>query len=162
VYDRTAALWQTDDIRVAKGEQEVMREGVRRIVVAAGIAACFVPAISSAFDAVDEILWPYRGTFPAYPAEAPDGKPVHFSVFTGLMHDNNLFRLSDSTDPQATLGTSSRSDNIWRIGASLDANIPVSRQNILVNARVEQRDYNRFDALDHTAYKVGAAWNWAV
>ena len=139
-----------------------MKQRIRRAILAAGAAACFSPAVTNAFDAVDEILWPYRGTFPAYPAEPPDGKTVHFSAFTGLMHDDNLVRLSDSTDAQTVLGTSARSDNIWRYGASLDANIPISRQNILVNARIEQRDYNRFDALDHTAYKVGAGWNWTV
>ena len=134
-----------------------MKQRVRHVILAAGIAACCSPAVSSAFDAVDEVLWPDRGTFPAYPAEPPDGRTVRFSAYTGLMHDDNVLRLPDNA-----IAPNGRSDTIFRLGAALDANIPISRQNILVNARVERRDYDRYDVLDHTAYRGNAAWNWTV
>src|SRR5262245_19422413 len=109
-------MGNTCDIR----GREVMKQGVRRVILAAGIAACFRPAASRAFDAVDEILWPDRGTFPAYPAEPPDGRTVRFSAYTGLMHDDNVLRVPDNA-----VTPNGRSDNIFRLGASLDANIPV-------------------------------------
>jgi exopolysaccharide biosynthesis operon protein EpsL len=139
-----------------------MKERVRQLVLAAGVAACCSPSVSSAFQAVDEMLWPERGVFPAYPAEPADGRTIRYSVFSGLLHDNNLFRLSDSADPVTAIGSSERSDTIFRVGAGIDANLPISRQNILLNARFELREFDRFDLLDHTAYRFGGAWNWRV
>ncbi len=126
------------------------------------IALACSPSFASAFQAIEEIQWPDSGRFPAYPQDPPDGRNVRFSVYGGAMYDNNLFRLSDSTDSQATIGSTDRSDTITRFGAGLKGDIPVSRQRILFEARLEHRDFDRFGFLDHDAYRVGAAWKWAA
>jgi len=142
--------------------KNLMKQQVRQMILFVGIAACCSPSVSSAFQAVDEMLWPERGIFPAYPAEEADGKTVRFSVFSGLLHDSNPFRLSDSTNPATTIGSSSKSDTIFRYGAGVDADLPISRQKVQLNARVERRDFDRFDVLDHTAYRLGAGWKWVA
>lgn len=126
------------------------------------IALACSPSISPAFQSIEEIQWPDSGRYPAYPQEPPDGRKVRFSVFGGVLRDSNLFRLSDSTDPQTVLGTTERADTIARFGVGLKGDIPVSRQRILFEAQVEHRDFDRFGFLDHDAYRLGAAWKWAA
>ncbi|MCW5603387.1 MAG: hypothetical protein KIT18_02395, partial [Burkholderiales bacterium] len=105
-------------------------------------------------------MWPHEGKFPAYPVEETDGRRIQFSVSGGLHRDSNLFRLSDSVDPQTVLGTGSRSDTAYRIGAGLRADIPASRQRLLLDAHVDHYNYDRFRVLDHAAYRAGATWKW--
>ena len=119
----------------------------------------YLPAAAPALDVPDELKWPETGAFPAYPPEA-DERRVRFSVLGSVDHDSNPFRLSDSTDPQATLGSSEKSDTLVRYGAGLKADLPARQQRILLDAWVVQNDYHRFDVLDHTAYRAAAAWKW--
>jgi exopolysaccharide biosynthesis operon protein EpsL len=118
------------------------------------------PMAASAFQTGDELTWPADGKFPAYPPEQPDGRSIKFSVFGGLHRDSNLFRLSDSVDPQTAIGSSEKSDTIRRLGVGLKAAIPVSRQRFLFDAQIEDYDFDRFGFLDHRAYRAGAAWKW--
>lgn len=112
----------------------------------------FVSAPAASFQSIETLFWPESGRFPAYTPEPPDGHIAKFSVFTGLMHDSNLFRLSDNANPA--------SDTIARFGARVDAALPVSRQRILFIAEVDRRDYDNFGFLDHTAYRLGGTWKW--
>lgn len=124
------------------------------------VALACVPASAWPFQTTDDINWPREGAFPAYPVEGPDGRRVQFSVSGGLYHDSNLFRLSDSADAQSVLGTGKKSDNVYRLGAGLKADLPVSRQRVLLDAHVDYYDYDRFGVLDHAAYRAGATWKW--
>lgn len=126
------------------------------------IALACSPSFTSAFQTIEEIQWPDSGRFPAYPQDPPDGRNVRFSVFGGAMHDSNLFRLSDSTDPLTAIGSTKRSDTITRFGAGLKGDIPVSRQRILLEAQFERRNFDHFGFLDHNAYRLGAGWKWAA
>ena len=134
----------------------------RLTTIFAAAALLGMSAAGNAFEILEEIAWPATGRFPAYPQEPPDGKTVRFSVFTGLMHDNNLFRLSDSVNPVTTLGTTEKSDTIFRYGAGVDVDLPISRQRLLLNAQVERRDFDEFGFLDHTAYRLGGVWRWVA
>ena len=134
---------------------------VRARTIAIITLACS-PVTSSAFQTIEEIQWPESGRFPAYSREPDDGRNVRFSVFGGVMRDDNLFRLSDATDPLTTIGSTNRADTIYRYGARLRGDVPASRQRILFEAEVDRRDYHNFGFLDHNAYRLGLAWKWAA
>lgn len=119
-------------------------------------------AAASAFQSVDDIMWPSEGRFPAYPAEPPDGRNVRFFVFGGVKRDNNLFRLSDGADPRIVLGSTEKSDTVSHLGIGLKADVPVSRQRLQLDAQVEHHDFDRFGFLDHEPYRLKAAWKWAA
>ncbi|HKA38134.1 MAG TPA: XrtB/PEP-CTERM-associated polysaccharide biosynthesis outer membrane protein EpsL [Burkholderiales bacterium] len=130
--------------------------------IAAVVLACFpaaAPAQTTTQLTIDDIFWPDRGKFPAYSAEIDESK-VQFSIFGGVLRDSNPFRLSDSTDTQATLGTTSKADTVSRAGVGLKADLPFSRQRLLLDLQVQGVNYHTFDVLDHTAYRASGAWNW--
>jgi exopolysaccharide biosynthesis operon protein EpsL len=129
--------------------------------LAAATLLCF-PALTAAFQTVDNIDWPESGRFPAYPVEPPDGRPVRLFVYGGVLHDSNIFRLSDSVNPVTAIGSSEKSDTVYRAGAGLNADIPVSRQRILLDAQIEHREFDRFSVLNHDPYRLGATWKWAA
>lgn len=126
---------------------------LRRIGIA--VLLC-LPAVASGFETTEDIVWPDQGSFPAYPPE-PDSRRVQFSVSGGVHHDNNIFRLSDRA---AVPGVTDKSDTIYRVGIGLKADLPVSRQRFLFDAKVDNYTYDRYDQLDHVAYRAGAAWKW--
>lgn len=53
-------------------------------------------------------------------------------------------------------------DVITRIGAGVDLNMPISRQQVLATARAEQVLYDTNDSLDHQDVEGRALWNWVV
>jgi exopolysaccharide biosynthesis operon protein EpsL len=126
---------------------------------AAALALACLPAAVSALQTIEDISWPEDGRFPAYPPE-PDERKVRFSVFGGATYDSNLFRLSDSTDPQTTIGSTSKSDTVYRAGLGLKADLPFSRQRVLLDFQVADVNYHTFDFLNHTEYRASGAWNW--
>lgn len=132
-----------------------------RIILTVTALLCF-PAAASAFQTIDNMKWPEQGGFPAYPPEPPDGRTVRFFVYGGVMRDSNIFRLSDSTNPQTAIGSTEKSDTIYRAGAGLKADIPVSRQRILLDAQIEHQEFDRFSILNHDPYRLGAAWKWVA
>lgn len=129
--------------------------------IAAAVLACF-PAAVSAVQITDELYWPDQGKFPAYSAETDESR-VRFSIFGGVYRDSNPFRLSDSTDPQTTIGSTSKADTVYRAGAGLKADLPFyERQRVVLDFQAENINYHNFDVLDHTAYRARGAWNWAA
>lgn len=130
-----------------------------RLTPMAALALAWLSTAAAADQTTDQISWPEQGLYPAYPQEAPAG-PVERFVSAGAYHDSNLFRLSDSASAQAILGTTQRSDDVRRLGAGLKADWRISRQQLLVNARVDDFRYSRFAFLDHTAYQADATWIW--
>lgn len=124
-----------------------------------GIAALMcLPAVASGYETTEDILWPDRGRFTGYPQET-DPRRVQFSVSGGIYHDDNIFRLSDSA---VVPGVTERSDTIYRVGLGLRADIPVSRQRLLLDANIDNYTFDHNSLLDHVAYRAGAAWRWQV
>lgn len=119
-----------------------------------------LPAVASGqgFDTTEDILWPDQGRFTGYPAE-PDPRRVQFSVSGGIYHDDNIFRLSDSVAVPAGF---SKSDTVYRVGMGLRADLPVSQQRFLFDAKVDNYTFDKNGILDHIAYRAGAAWRWQV
>jgi exopolysaccharide biosynthesis operon protein EpsL len=128
---------------------------------AAAVAMMCLSATTYALETLDEIYWPETGRFPAYPAERDD-RPVRFFVQGGIDRDSNVFRLSDTTNPVTVLGTTRKSDTIYRAGAGLRADVLSGRQHFLVDVLAEYNDYNEFSLLDHTSYHGSATWRWVV
>lgn len=125
-----------------------------------GIAVMLsLPAAASALETTEDIVWPEEGRYPAYPQER-DERPVQFSVSGGYYHDDNVFRLSDNA-PLPT-GITEKSDNIYRLGLGLRADLPISRQRVLIDAQVNNYAYDRYSGLDHVDYRAGAAWRWVA
>jgi exopolysaccharide biosynthesis operon protein EpsL len=120
------------------------------------------PAAAPAFQTIDNITWPTEGRFAAYPVESADGRPVRFYIYGGMLHDSNIFRLSNSANPLTAIGSTDKSDTIYRVGAGFKADIPVSRQRILLDAQLEHREFDRFTVLNHDPYRLGAAWKWVA
>ncbi len=131
---------------------------MKRKTITALVLLC-VPATGFALDTLDTIRWPDEGRFPAYSLE-PDERKVRLFVFGDVDRDSNPFRLSDTANTQATLGTTEKSDTVVRAGVGLKADLPVSRQRLLFDLRGEQNDYRRFDLLDHFAYRGSGTWRW--
>lgn len=115
-----------------------------------------LPTVASGFEMVEDIQWPEDGRFTGYPAET-DPRPVQFSVSGGIYHDDNVFRLSDSAVVPAGVH---KSDTIYRVGVGLRANLPVSQQRIVLDARVNSYTFDNNDRLDHVEYRGSAAWRW--
>jgi len=111
------------------------------------------------YQTIDDIRWPDEGNFPAYPRE-PDERPLKFSVSGGVYYDSNVFRLSDSVNPQTVLGTSQRSDTVGRLGVGVKGDVPIDRQRILFDAALDAYNYKRFGLLDNDSYRAGIAWLW--
>ena len=44
------------------------------------------------FEAIETIPWPYRGSFPAYPAET--ARPTEVWAQAGFLYDSNAFRFA--------------------------------------------------------------------
>jgi len=79
-----------------------------------------------------------------------------------VTRDSNLFRLSDSANTVALLGTDQREDTYTRgeLGFRTDAN--AGRQHFNVNGNVNHSRFDRFSYLDNTGGTANAVWNWAV
>jgi len=130
------------------------------LATAVAVAFCAAPAVSQAYMTTDDLIWPDSGAYPAYPAPAPDGHVVHAWVSGGYYHDDNLFRLSGSVNPVPLLGRSDKSDNITRLGLGLKADVPVSRQHLVLEAQMDSYHYDHFSLLNNTAYSASGTWQW--
>lgn len=116
-------------------------------------------ALAQHFEAVDTIPSATSGRFPAYPAEAP--RPTEIYLRGGILHDNNLFRLSDSANTRAVLGTDSRSDTVTRAGAGIrHEQLIIGRQRVRLAADIDRYDFDRYSQMNNTAYGLRGEWLW--
>jgi exopolysaccharide biosynthesis operon protein EpsL len=128
---------------------------------AAVLLALAAPGVALAqhFDAVDTIPSATSGRFPAYPVEAT--RPTEIYVRGGILRDDNVFRLSNSANASAILGTSDRSETITRAGVGIrhEQRI-IGRQSVRLTANIDRYDYKRFTLLNHTEYGFRGEWLW--
>jgi exopolysaccharide biosynthesis operon protein EpsL len=98
----------------------------------------------------------------AQPAAALWNDRIELFASEAVTWDSNIFRVSDRLDPQATIGSSSRSDRILvhSLGATMD--IPVSLQRFQAGYTWFAQRYDRFDQLDFNGHTARANWLWAV
>ncbi|MDB5929094.1 MAG: hypothetical protein JWR60_801 [Polaromonas sp.] len=95
-------------------------------------------------------------------AHADELDTLQFKVGQSVQHDSNVFRLSESANTAALLGTSSRSDTIGvtTVGAKIDKSY--SLQRIELDITADRYSYKRFSSLDFTAVNYAAAWRWSL
>ena len=85
-----------------------------------------------------------------------------FEVFVGgaVTHDDNVFRLSNASDPAAVLGSSSKEDTYTTTSLGFRLDLPVRRQRFLAGLRWDQHRYDRYSVLDFTDHDGQAIWKW--
>ena len=98
----------------------------------------------------------------ALDVQADELDTLQFRVGQTWQYDSNVFRLSDSINNQAVIGTPSRSDHfgVTTIGAKIDKSYGLQRFKLDVNAH--RYNYKNFSRLDFTAVNYAAAWRWSV
>jgi exopolysaccharide biosynthesis operon protein EpsL len=77
-----------------------------------------------------------------------------------VSHDSNVFRISQSADPQATIGSSERSDTWYNTGIGVRLDMPISRQRVLASLNWNQIRYDRFTGLNHIDRNGNVNWIW--
>lgn len=90
-----------------------------------------------------------------------DGRLVPFLAYA-VVHDDNVFRLSEKLDPASVLGTPSKSDTYRTTSAGLNLDVPVGRQRIQGSLSFNQNRYDQFTVLDFNERHAQALWQWAA
>src|SRR3954470_10612476 len=112
--------------------------------IRAALALLLLPAYAAAFDTVDTIRFPNTGVYPAYPPEPGAARPVNFWLEGGVLHDNNIARLSSGANTATALGNSDRSDVVTRLGGGVRGEQRIyGRQTIRFEARGDQYWYDK-------------------
>lgn len=93
-------------------------------------------------------------------AQADDLDTLQFRAGQSMLHDSNVFRLSDGANAQALLGTPERSDTVAVSTVGLKINKPYGMQRFEFDVGAEDYHYSRFSNLDFTATNYAAAWRW--
>lgn len=96
---------------------------------------------------------------PAVQADELD--TLQFRAGQSVTHDSNVFRLSDSANAQAVIGTPDRDDTVAVTTAGFKINKPYGLQRFEFDANIEDHRYSRFSYLDFTAVNYAAAWRWS-
>lgn len=89
-------------------------------------------------------------------------QPLKLKVSGGISYDSNLFRLSDQADAQATIGSSDKSDMIYRLGAGGKYELRQSRQKFIAEINVTEYKFQDFDNLDNTSNDLRGEWQWQL
>lgn len=98
-------------------------------------------------------------------AHAAEGDTFQAHASASTTYDDNLFRLSDDLSDAATIiaiGTTERSDTIYRLEAGVDADLQFSRQRLLLGLGVERNTFDRFDDLNFTGTNANATLEWEL
>ena len=93
-----------------------------------------------------------------WPAKAADwigvARAVRPYASLAVTSDSNLLRNPD--------GQGDESDEYVTLEAGIEARLPISRQLLLIDGRIARNDYDRFEALDHTAADARLLWKWSL
>ena len=131
-----------------------LRAAIRIALVTAAFGLVF-PANANEF-----VLWPSKGSFPAYPSEV-DESAFHVSASAAYGVDDNLFRVSDDAPPPI-VDIDERGDRYLKVGAAIDAHVESGRQGFTFAARGERYSFDNFSLLDTTVYSGEIGWDWAL
>lgn len=78
------------------------------------------------------------------------------------IHDDNLFRLSSSADPQTVLGESSKADDLTVTSLTFRINKPYALQRFEFEISQNNYRYQTFSYLNYSAQPYKAAWRWSL
>ncbi len=79
-----------------------------------------------------------------------------------LLYDDNLLRLRDSAQAQATLGTTQMSDYVHSAAGGVRFDRMFSRQHIRLDARLTQNTFDNFRQFNNDQRDLNAYWGWAL
>lgn len=79
-----------------------------------------------------------------------------------ITHDDNLLRIPKDVDPMTVAGQPSAADTIKQgtVGARLDWK--QSRQEIILDASINESRFSRFSSLNYQAANIQSRWNWQL
>src|SRR6185437_2854251 len=100
--------------------------------------------------------------FAPLPAAALFNDRVELYAAENVTYDSNVFRLSKSLDPQATLGTDHKDDWISTTQLGVNVNVPYSLQRFQLSYAWLANRYQRFDQLNYNGHAGRAAWLWSI
>lgn len=93
-------------------------------------------------------------------ALADAGDTLNFGLAVSRTHDDNVFRLAPTTDPNLAIGFPDKGDTSTTTTFSLAADKTLGRQRLKLDARLSTVRYQRFDLLNHEPSDLKAAWLW--
>ncbi len=74
-------------------------------------------------------------------------------VYSRVVYDSNLFRVSGKQEAEDLLGSNKKDDTIGYLGVGMKSDLKLSRQHLLLNADVATVKYDRYNDLDNTQTK---------
>ena len=83
-------------------------------------------------------------------------------VNTSVSYDSNVYRVANDAEAISVLGSTKTDDTVRYLGAGFRAELPVSRQQLLIDASVKKANHDNFSVLDHTQTEGKATWRWQV
>lgn len=95
-------------------------------------------------------------------AYGTEGDVVNLTVAGSVMRDDNVFRLPDNFNLLAFAGSRQRGDTIRSHTLGLRIDQPWSRQRFILDARLNDVRYGRYDFLDHLAREYDLRWKWQL
>lgn len=95
-------------------------------------------------------------------AQADELDTFQFRAGQSIERESNVFRLSDSANTQALLGTPQRSDTIGVSTVGFKINKPYSLQRFELDMFAERHTYKTFSSLNFTGLNYSAAWRWSL
>lgn len=81
-------------------------------------------------------------------------------VETQLTYDSNLLRLPDNYTPEMLDNKNTPSSFIKQIKAGVSTQWQISRQQLILDANINQNWYSTFSELNHTGHQLLGQWNW--
>ncbi|WP_433694313.1 XrtB/PEP-CTERM-associated polysaccharide biosynthesis outer membrane protein EpsL [Herbaspirillum seropedicae] len=91
-----------------------------------------------------------------------DGQVVTPYVQYSILYDDNLLRLRDPAQAQATLGTTQMSDTVQSKAGGVRFDRMFSRQHIRLDARLTQNTFDNFRQFDNDQRDLNAYWGWVL
>jgi len=95
-------------------------------------------------------------------ARADKGDVVNFSVAASQAHDDNVFRLSPTTDPLLAIGSSEKSDTTTTTTVGVTVDKTIGLQRLKLDTQISAVRYRRFRLLDHEPNQIDATWQWQL
>ena len=93
-------------------------------------------------------------------ARADRGDVVNFSVAASQTHDDNVFRLTPTTDPLQAIGSTERDDTTTTTTVGVTVDKTIGRQRLKLDTQLSAVRYRRFRLLDHEPNQIDATWLW--
>ena len=83
-------------------------------------------------------------------------------AYARVLHDSNIFRLSDEEEADQKLLGESIDDTITYLRVGFNSDLKLSRQHLLFDIQLDRAKYDNNDELDHTDVGGSARWFWLL